>query len=125
KPPAGPLPQAGGDRPVRGHRGRAARGAVPVTPTTSAEPLELLAARGTDLLVRVVSVACSARELPHMAEEIAGLVVRSARELTFCDVYVLADDERVLEWAGTSVPLGEGDVGWVAAHGRARTHADG
>ncbi|HEY8478713.1 MAG TPA: GAF domain-containing sensor histidine kinase [Spirillospora sp.] len=96
-----------------------------MTPTTSAEPLELLAARGTDLLVRVVSVACSARELPHMAEEIAGLVVRSARELTFCDVYVLADDERVLEWAGTSVPLGEGDVGWVAAHGRARTHADG
>ncbi|TDE19244.1 GAF domain-containing sensor histidine kinase [Actinomadura sp. 6K520] len=92
---------------------------------TGAGPLELLAGRGTDLLVRVVAVACSARELPRMAEELAGLVVRSARALTFCDVYVLAEDERVLEWAGPPVPLGEGDVGWVAAHGRPRRHPDG
>ena len=92
---------------------------------TGAQPLELLAGRGTDLLVRIVAAACSARELPRMAEELAGVVVRSARALTFCDVYVLAEDERVLEWSGPPVPLGEGDVGWVAAHGRARTHADG
>ena len=88
-------------------------------------PLELLAGRGTDLLVRIVSVACSDRELPRMAEELAGLVVRAARALTFCDVYVLAEDGRVLEWSGPPVPLGEGDVGRAAAHGRARPHADG
>lgn len=88
-------------------------------------PLELLAGRGNDLLVRIVAVACSDRELPRMAEELAALVVRSARELTFCDVYVLAEDGRVLEWSGPPVPLGEGDVGWVAAHGRTRRHRDG
>ncbi|OLT15157.1 two-component sensor histidine kinase [Actinomadura sp. CNU-125] len=84
-----------------------------------------LAGRGTDLLVRIVRVACSDRELPQLADELAGLVVRSARALTFCDVYVLDDDRRVLEWAGPPVPLGEGDVGRAAAHGRARAHADG
>ncbi|MBE1537839.1 sensor histidine kinase [Actinomadura algeriensis] len=78
-----------------------------------------------DLLVRIVGVACSDRELPQLADELAGLVVRSARALTFCDVYVLDDDRRVLESQGVSVPLGEGDVGWAAAHGRARAHADG
>lgn len=88
-------------------------------------PLELLAARGADLLARVVAVACSDRELPGLADDLAGLVVRSARALTFCDVYVLDEDERALEWSGPPVPLGEGDVGWVAAHGRARTHRDG
>ncbi|TDC62029.1 sensor histidine kinase [Actinomadura sp. GC306] len=92
---------------------------------TGARPLELLAERGPDLLVRIVAAACSARELPRMADELAGLVVRSARALTFCDVYVLAEDERVLEWAGPPVPLGEGDVGLVAAHGRTRRHPDG
>ncbi|WP_433335835.1 ATP-binding protein [Spirillospora sp. CA-294931] len=89
-------------------------------------PLELLAGHGHDLLVRVVSVACSERELPGMADDLAGLVVRSAKALTFCDVYVLDEDERALEGSGgPSVPLGEGDIGWVAAHGRARTHPDG
>ncbi|MFB4311764.1 sensor histidine kinase [Actinomadura sp. GTD37] len=88
-------------------------------------PLELLAGRGSDLLVRVVAAACSDRELPRMAEELAGLVVRSARALTFCDVYVLDEDERALEWSGPPVPLGEGDAGWVAAHGRVRPHPDG
>ncbi|MFA1545717.1 sensor histidine kinase [Actinomadura chokoriensis] len=88
-------------------------------------PLELLAGRGTDLLVRVVAAACSDRELPRMAEELAGLVVRSARALTFCDVYVLDEEERALEWSGPPVPLGEGDAGWAAAHGRARPHPDG
>ncbi|MFG2088238.1 MULTISPECIES: GAF domain-containing sensor histidine kinase [unclassified Spirillospora] len=92
---------------------------------TAAGPLELLAGRGNDLLVRIVAVACSDRELPRMAEELAGLVVRSARALTFCDVYVLAEDERVLEWSGPPVPLGAGDVGRAAAHGRVRPHPDG
>ncbi|GGQ05782.1 signal transduction histidine kinase [Actinomadura coerulea] len=92
---------------------------------TGERPLELLASRGSDLLVRVAGVACSDRELPRMAEKLAELVVRSARALTFCDVYVLDDEERVLEWRGAPVPLGEGEVGRVAAHGRARTHPDG
>ncbi|MGK5555547.1 hypothetical protein ACSNOI_28410, partial [Actinomadura kijaniata] len=43
--------------------------------------LDLLAGRGRDLLVRVVAVACSGRTLPSMAEELAGLVVRSAAAL--------------------------------------------
>ncbi|MBO2451947.1 sensor histidine kinase [Actinomadura barringtoniae] len=61
-----------------------------------------------------------------MADELAGLVVRSAKSLTFCDVYVLDEDERALECSGgPAVRLGEGDVGWVAAHGRPRDHADG
>ncbi|TDD79805.1 GAF domain-containing sensor histidine kinase [Actinomadura rubrisoli] len=93
--------------------------------TGAAGPAELLAGRGNDLLVRIVAVACSARELPRMAEDLAGLVVRSARALTFCDVYVLDEDERAMEWSGPPVPLGEGDVGWVAVHGRARAHTDG
>ncbi|SNT58865.1 Signal transduction histidine kinase [Actinomadura meyerae] len=88
-------------------------------------PLELLAGRGADLLVRVVAAACSDRELPQMADELACLVVRSARALTFCDVYVLDEEGRALEWSGQPVPLGEGDAGWVAAHGRTRPHADG
>lgn len=88
-------------------------------------PLELLAGRGTDLLVRIAAVACSDRELPRLAQELACLVVRSARALTFCDVYVLDEEERALEWSGPPVPLGEGDVGWVAAHGRTRRHRDG
>ncbi|MFI0350543.1 histidine kinase [Actinomadura sp. 9N407] len=89
--------------------------------------LELLAGHGRDLLVRIVTVACSDRVLPDMADELAGLVVRSARELAFCDVYLLDGDERALRRSGggPSVPLGEGDVGWVAAHGRLREHADG
>lgn len=86
---------------------------------------DALAGRGSDLLVRIVGVACSDRELPRLADELAGLVVRSARALTFCDVYVLDDDGRFLECAGRPVPLGEGDVGRAAAHGRARAHADG
>ncbi|MFV2178908.1 sensor histidine kinase [Actinomadura sp. LOL_016] len=84
-----------------------------------------LAGRGSDLLVRIVGVACSDRELPRLADELAGLVVRSARALTFCDVYVLDDDGRVLESRGVPVLLGEGDVGRAAAHGRARAHEDG
>ncbi|MEV0663965.1 histidine kinase [Actinomadura luteofluorescens] len=92
---------------------------------TGARPLDLLAGRGSDLLVRVAGAACSDRELPPMAEKLAELVVRSARALTFCDVYVLDDEERVLEWRGAPVPLGEGEVGRVAAHGRARAHPDG
>lgn len=89
------------------------------------DALALLAGRGRDLLVRIVAAACSDRTLPRMADDLAGLVVRSARALTFCDVYVLDEDERAMEWSGPPVPLGEGDVGWVAAHGRARSHADG
>src|SRR5581483_4691818 len=105
EPSARPLPQAGGDRPVGGDRRGPARGAVPVT----APPLELLASRGTDLLVRVVTVACAARELPELAGELAGLVVRSAEALAFCDVYVLDEDERALEGpSGPPVPLGDG-----------------
>jgi two-component system, NarL family, sensor kinase len=92
---------------------------------TGVRPLELLAGRGTDLLVRIAGVACSDRELPRMADKLAELVVRSARALTFCDVYVLDDEERALEWRGAPVPLGEGDIGWVAAHGRTRPHPDG
>ncbi|MEO3827158.1 sensor histidine kinase [Actinomadura sp. B10D3] len=88
-------------------------------------PLELLAGRGGDLLVRVAGVACSGRELPGMAERLAELVVRSAEALTFCDVYVLDDDGRVLERPGAAVPLGEGDAGRAAAHGRVRAHRDG
>ncbi|MFG2003054.1 histidine kinase [Spirillospora sp. NPDC048911] len=88
-------------------------------------PLDQVAGRGQDLLIRIVTVACSDRALPEMAEELAGLVVRSATALTFCDVYVLDEDERALEWSGPAVPLGEGDAGWVAAHGRPRPHADG
>ncbi|MEW2356782.1 GAF domain-containing sensor histidine kinase [Spirillospora sp. NPDC029432] len=89
--------------------------------------LEPLAAHGRDLLVRIVAVACSDRTLAEMADELAGLVVRSAREIAFCDVYLLDDDERALRRSGTGppVPLGEGDAGWVAAHGRPREHADG
>ncbi|WP_018656903.1 GAF domain-containing sensor histidine kinase [Actinomadura flavalba] len=87
--------------------------------------LGLLADRGSDLLVRVIAVACSDRTLPEMAQEIAGLVVRSAESVTFCDVYVLDDEGRRLESGGPPVPLGTGDVGWVAAHGRPRPHADG
>ncbi|QFG20923.1 sensor histidine kinase [Actinomadura sp. WMMB 499] len=85
----------------------------------------VLAGRGSDLLVRIIGVACSDRELPQLAEELAGLVVRSARALTFCDVHVLDDDGRFLESRGRSVPLGEGDAGRAAAHGRARAHEDG
>ncbi|WP_067485140.1 GAF domain-containing sensor histidine kinase [Actinomadura hibisca] len=87
--------------------------------------LELLAGRGPDLLLRVITVACADRELPRLAEELAGLVVRSAERLVFCDVYVLDEDERALAGTGPPVALGEGDVGWVAAHGRPREHADG
>ncbi|MEU5882269.1 GAF domain-containing sensor histidine kinase [Spirillospora sp. NPDC047279] len=95
-------------------------------------PLARLEGRGQDLLVRIVTVACSDRVLSEegsggvmsMADELAGLVVRSAKALTFCDVYVLDEDERALEWSGPPVPLGEGDAGWVAAHGRTRHHAD-
>ncbi|MGI5164016.1 GAF domain-containing sensor histidine kinase [Spirillospora sp. CA-253888] len=87
--------------------------------------LELLAGRGPDLLLRVITVACADRGLPRLAEELAGLVVRSAERLVFCDVYVLDDDERALTGTGPPVALGEGDVGWVAAHGRPRGHADG
>ncbi|GAA1573924.1 GAF domain-containing sensor histidine kinase [Actinomadura kijaniata] len=87
--------------------------------------LDLLAGRGRDLLVRVVAVACSGRTLPSMAEELAGLVVRSGEALVFCDAYVLDECGRVMEGAGRAVPLGEGDVGWAAAHGRARRHRDG
>ncbi|GAA3926041.1 GAF domain-containing sensor histidine kinase [Actinomadura viridis] len=90
------------------------------------EPLQVLAGGGHDLLVRIVAVACSDRSLPELAGELAGLVVRSGRALAFCDVYVLDEDERALEApGGPPVPLGEGDVGWVAAHGRPRAHADG
>ncbi|MFF5261033.1 histidine kinase [Actinomadura viridis] len=90
------------------------------------EPLEVLAGGGHDLLVRIVAVACSDRSLPELAGELAGLVVRSGRALAFCDVYVLDEDERALETpGGPPVPLGEGDVGWAAAHGRPRAHADG
>ncbi|MFD0689034.1 GAF domain-containing sensor histidine kinase [Actinomadura fibrosa] len=92
---------------------------------TGGTPADALAGRGNDLLVRIVAVACSDRELPRMAEELAGLVVRSARALTFCDVYVLDEDGRALEWSGPPVPLGEGDVGRAAAHGRTRVHTDG
>ncbi|MBA9004462.1 GAF domain-containing sensor histidine kinase [Thermomonospora cellulosilytica] len=88
--------------------------------------LELLAGRGADLLVRIVTVACSDRVLPDMAAELAGLVVRSATDVPFCDVYVLDEEERALECPGRRpVPLGEGDVGWAAARGTARPHADG
>jgi two-component system NarL family sensor kinase len=100
------------------HRGSARR--APRLP-----PAELLE---HDLLVRVVAVACSDRTLPEMADEIAGLVVRSARSLVFCDVHVLDDDGRALTRSGQGgqpVPLGEGDAGWAAAHGRPREHADG
>jgi two-component system NarL family sensor kinase len=88
--------------------------------------LALLAERGADLLARTTSVACSGRELPDLADELAGLVVRSASSLTFCHVYVLDEEERILESRGTAPALlGEGDVGWVAAHGLARSHGDG
>ncbi|MFC0039705.1 histidine kinase [Actinomadura rayongensis] len=87
--------------------------------------LDLLAGRGRDLLVRIVTVACSDRDLPELAAELSGLVVRSAEAVAFCDVYVVDQDGRRLEWGGPPVPLGMGDAGWVAAHGRARPHADG
>ncbi|MCP2335741.1 GAF domain-containing sensor histidine kinase [Actinomadura rupiterrae] len=87
--------------------------------------LELLAGRGADLLARIVAVACGDRELPGMADELAALVVRTARAVAFCDVYVLDEDRRTLTGAGRVVPLGRGVVGWVAAHGRPRRHADG
>lgn len=93
---------------------------------TREQALELLAARGPDLLVRTVSAACSDRRLPDLAAELAELVVRSAGALTFCDVHVLDEEDRALECAGREpVPLGVEDVGWVAAHARPRAHADG
>jgi len=88
--------------------------------------LELLAGRGSDLLVRIVTVACSDRVLPDMATELAGLVVRSAADVPFCDVYVLDEEGRALECPGRRpVPLGEDDVGRAAARGTIRRHADG
>lgn len=89
-------------------------------------PLELLTTRGADLLARVTLVACGERELPELADELAALVVRSAAALTFCAVYVLDDEERMLECTGRApVPLGEGTVGRVAAHEQAHAHEDG
>jgi two-component system, NarL family, sensor kinase len=88
-------------------------------------PLDLLSKRTPDLLTRIISVACSDRELPRLADELASLVVRSAIGLTFCDVYVLDEEGRTLESGErASVALGEGTVGWVAAHGRPRRHDD-
>ncbi|MQY08248.1 GAF domain-containing sensor histidine kinase [Actinomadura macrotermitis] len=86
---------------------------------------QALEGHGRDLLVRIVAVACADRELPQLADELAGLVVRSAEALAFCDVYVLDDAGRAVEGPGEPVPLGDGDVGWAAAHGRSRPHADG
>lgn len=89
---------------------------------TTIRPLEALS---TDLLVRIIGVACSDHELPALAAELASLVLRSAQRLTFCDVYILDEEERLLECEGRApVPLGEGLVGWVAAHGAARRHRD-
>lgn len=86
----------------------------------------MLARRGEDLLVRTISAACSDRRLPELAGELAELVVRSAATLTFCDVYVLDEEERVLQCADRPpVPLGDGEVGWAAAHSRPRPHPDG
>ncbi|MGI8332897.1 histidine kinase [Actinomadura scrupuli] len=88
-------------------------------------PLDLLTTRSPDLLTRIISVACSDRELPALADDLASLVVRSATGLTFCDVYVLDEEGRALECGGRApVALGEGVVGWVAAHGRPRRHDD-
>ncbi|MBC6461049.1 sensor histidine kinase [Actinomadura sp. HBU206391] len=92
----------------------------------SVPPVETLMARGPDLLARALSTACSDRELPGLAAELAELVVASATSLSSCTVYVLDEDERVLEHPGSApVPLGEGRVGWAASHGLARSHEDG
>lgn len=90
--------------------------------TTGERRLETLSA---DLLVRIIGVACADRELPALATELASLVLRSAGSLAFCDVYVLDEEERLLECADRPpMALGEGLVGWVAAHGRTRHHTD-
>lgn len=80
----------------------------------------------SDLLRRIIAVACADRELPGLADELAALVLRSAAALAFCDVYVLDEEGRAMVGPGRPpVPLGSGVVGRVAARGRSRQHADG
>lgn len=99
--------------------------------TLPSHALALLRDREAGLLTRVIGAACSDRELPGLAGDLAGLI-RSATRFAVCDVYVLDEEDRVLEWAGgdprvagTSHPLGEGVIGWCAAHALARAHPAG
>lgn len=98
-----------------------------------ARALNLLAGRDVTLLTRVVGVACADRELNGLAYGLAALAL-SATRFASCELYVLDDEGRTLEWTGgaprpENVPapvlLGEGSVGWCAAHGISRAHENG
>lgn len=106
---------------------------APYTPHARDRALGLLAGRDTALLARVVGVACADRELDGLAADLAELVC-SATGFGSCELYVLDDEGRTLEWAGgvpqpdeTPLPvlLGEGPVGWCAAHGMPREYGNG
>ena len=101
--------------------------------TGRARALELLARRDQALLVRVADVACADRELDGLASGLTELV-RSATGFTSCELYVLDDEERTLEWVGAAplpdatpppVLLGDDFVGWCAAHGLPRAYEGG
>ncbi|WP_106401978.1 GAF domain-containing sensor histidine kinase [Actinocorallia populi] len=101
--------------------------------TARARALDLLAGRETALLARVAGVACADRELDGLAASLTELVL-SATGFASCELYVLDDEERTLERAGATpltdgppapVLLGEGFVGWCAAHGMPRAYEGG
>ncbi|MEO3784506.1 sensor histidine kinase [Actinocorallia sp. B10E7] len=98
-----------------------------------ARALALLAEQDVALLTRVVGAACADRELNGLATDLAALVL-SATRFASCELYVLDDEGRTLEWTGgaprpdevpVSVLLGEGLIGWCAAHGMFRAHENG
>ncbi|GAA3218356.1 sensor histidine kinase [Actinocorallia longicatena] len=98
-----------------------------------ARALALLARREGELLTRVAGAACSDRELPELAADIA-VLVRAGTRFASCEVYVLDEDGRTLEWTGGDprdgeppdpVPFGEGVIGWCAGHSTPRAHGHG
>ncbi|GAB3674550.1 GAF domain-containing sensor histidine kinase [Actinocorallia lasiicapitis] len=98
-----------------------------------ARALALLAERDGELLTRVVGAACADRELPELAADIA-VLVRSATRFASCEIYVLDEDGRTLQWTGgdprvsespKAVAFGEGVIGWCAGHATPRAHGHG
>lgn len=105
----------------------------PKAPPERARALALLAGLDTALLTRIVGVACADRELSGLAADLTELVC-SATGFASCELYVLDDENRTLEWTGgvphpdeppPSVLLGESPVGWCAAHGMSRACESG
>lgn len=95
--------------------------------------LALLAERDGTLLTRVVGAACADRELESLAADIAALI-RSATRFASCEVYVLDEEGRTLEWTGgdprpdrppSAVAFGAGVIGWCASHAAPRAHGHG